>query len=138
MNDSSHHTIKLFLVLLLVLILFHLGIITKMIPYDLTWGGRLNNDNEMYLFEGISILVNLFLAVIVLTKGKLIHYRFSEKVIDAILWVFLPVFALNTVANLFAVSIFEKSFSLLSGVFVLLLWKILMQKRAINHTTKDL
>ena len=56
--------IKLLLWLNAAVILFHLAILTKIIPYDVIWGGRLNNDVEMYVFEGISILVNLLLCLV--------------------------------------------------------------------------
>jgi hypothetical protein len=46
---------KGFFGLLVILILFHLSIIAKIIPYNITWGGRLTNDTEMYVFETISI-----------------------------------------------------------------------------------
>ena len=62
--------IKLLLWLNAAVILFHLAILTKIIPYDVIWGGRLNNDVEMYVFEGISILVNLLLCLVLLIKSR--------------------------------------------------------------------
>ena len=32
---------------------------TKVIPYEIAWGGKLKSDTQMYLFESISILVTL-------------------------------------------------------------------------------
>jgi len=55
--------------LLIAVLLFHLSIILKIIPYEITWGGRLKNDSEMYVFETISIVINLFLFLI-LTKDR--------------------------------------------------------------------
>jgi hypothetical protein len=128
MNFLSNNAIKIFLGLLVVIILFHLSIITKIIPYDITWGGRLQNDTEMYVFETISILINVFLCWILMMKGDLVTYKFPAKVIDVILWIFFAIFILNTIGNIFAKTLFEKQFAFLTGLFSVLIWMILKRK----------
>lgn len=91
------NSLKVFLVLLLAVILFHFSILLKIIPYDIAWGGRLESDTAMYFFESISILVNLFLGTVLLMKGDLISWKFSDKVIRGILWFFFVLFVLNTI-----------------------------------------
>jgi hypothetical protein len=63
-------SIKIFLIILFSVILFHICIIFKIIPYNIAWGGRLTNDNEMYVFECISILINAFLSWIYFINEK--------------------------------------------------------------------
>ena len=121
-------SIKILLGLLVAVIMFHLSIIAKVIPYDIAWGGRLQNDSEMYVFETISILINLFLGLILLMKGDYIKFRFKKNTIDIILWIFLALFVLNTVGNLFAKTYFEKSFAVLTFIFAILIWTILKPK----------
>jgi hypothetical protein len=128
MNFLSNNAIKIFLGLLVVIILLHLSIITKIVPYDITWGGRLQNDNEMYVFETISILINLFLCWILMMKGDLVTYKFPAKVLDVILWIFFAIFILNTIGNIFAKTLFEKQFAFLTGLFSVLIWMILKRK----------
>lgn len=132
MNAISNNAIKIFLGLLILIILFHLCIIIKIIPYEITWGGRLTNDTEMYLFETISILINVFLSWVLLMKGDFVKYKFSVRVINAILWIFFAVFILNTIGNVFAKTFFEKQFAFLTGLFSILLWIIIMK----NKTSK--
>jgi DNA integrity scanning protein DisA with diadenylate cyclase activity len=79
----------------------------------------------MYFFESISILINLFLGYVLLIKGKFVSKLISTKVVNIILWVFLFIFGLNTLGNIFAETLFEKSLSLLTLVFTFLLWNIL-------------
>jgi membrane protease YdiL (CAAX protease family) len=124
--------INILIGLLIAVILFHLAVIVRVIPYAIAWGGRLQNDSEIYVFEAISILVNLFLGLIILMKGNYITSRLKDKTIDRILWIFLALFALNTVGNIFAKTNFEKSFAVLTLVFVILIWKILKTKNNIN------
>jgi DNA integrity scanning protein DisA with diadenylate cyclase activity len=118
-------TIKILLWLIAAVTLFHLTILIKIIPYEISWGGKLKNDAEMYLFESISVLTNLFLGYVLLIKGEFVSKLISTKVVNIILWVFLFIFGLNTLGNIFAETLFEKSLSLLTLVFTFLLWNIL-------------
>ena len=43
-----------------------------MLTPDITWGGNLKNDSAMYTAEVLSIIINLFLGLILLIKGKYI------------------------------------------------------------------
>jgi hypothetical protein len=121
--------IKLFLGLLLGVILFHICIILKVIPYTIAWGGRLSSDMEMYVFETLSIVINVFLALTLLMKGEFIKHKFSEKVIHIILWIFFVLFILNTIGNGFAKTTFEKFFAILTGLFAILIWGIVKKKK---------
>ena len=114
MTPDTKKIIKTLLVIYSIIAVFHSCILLKMIPYDITWGGRLQNDQEMYVFETTSIAINLFLIWILLMKGDFVTYKFPVKVIHIILWIFVVVFALNTVGNIFAKTIFEKAFTLLT------------------------
>ena len=126
---NSKTQIKIFLGLLFSVILFHICIIVKIIPYNIAWGGRLTNDNEMYVFESISILINLFLSWLLLMKGEFVQFKFPNKTINLILWIFFALFILNTVGNLFAKTNFEKLFALLTGLSAILIWNILKHKK---------
>lgn len=130
-------TIKILLWLIAAVTLFHLTILIKIIPYEISWGGKLKNDAEMYLFESISILINLFLGYVLLIKGEFVSKLISTKVVNIILWVFLFIFGLNTLGNILAETLFEKSLSLLTLVFTFLLWNILkIVKKDIKARTK--
>jgi hypothetical protein len=128
-----NNTIKIFIGLLFIITLFHLSIIVKIIPYNIAWGGRLTNDIEMYVFESISIFVNVFLSWILLMKGGFVKFKFSTRVVKIILWLFFVLFILNTVGNIFAKTNFEKYFALLTGLSAILIWKILKQKATANR-----
>ena len=130
---NSKHAIKILLWLIASVTLFHLTILAKIIPYDLTWGGRLNNDPEMYVFESVSILINLFLGFILLIKGDYLSKVIPIKVVNIILWIFLLVFGLNTLGNILAETLFEKSLSILTLIFAYLIWTILKKNKKPTH-----
>ena len=123
------------LCLVAAIMLFHLSIILKIVPYEITWGGRLKNDSEMYVFEMISILINLILGLTLLIKGSYIKQIVSLKIVTITLWIFLILFGLNTIGNVFAKTNFEKIFAVLTLSSSILLWIILKGTR-INGALK--
>ena len=133
MNFIDKNAIKLFLGLLFLIVLFHFCIIFKIIPYNIAWGGRLQNDSEMYFFETISILINAFLSWVLLMKGNFVKYQFPQKTILAILWIFLIILSLNTIGNIFAKTFFEQSFAILTAFFVIVLWRIMKERKTTNR-----
>jgi len=86
----------------------------------------------MYIYESISILIILFLGLVLRMKVGHVPFRFKNKTINIILWIFLILFLLNTIGNIFAKTKFEKSFAVLTLVFAILIWTILKSK---NNTT---
>ena len=133
MNFILNNSIKIFLGLLTAVILFHICIIAKIIPYDIAWGGRLKNDTEMYVFEIISIFINVFLTWILLMEGNFIEFKFSSKTIHIILWVFFGLFVLNTIGNILAKTNLEKFFAVLTGRFAILIWNIKQRVKTTNR-----
>jgi hypothetical protein len=127
MNPKT--AIKTMLYLLIAIILFHLCIMLKIVSYEFTWGGRLKNDFEMYIFETISVIINLFLFSILLIKGKYLRSFISIKIVNITLWVFLIVFGLNTIGNILAKTNFEKFFTLLTLALSILIWIILRKEK---------
>ncbi len=119
------NNIRLLLALNALVILFHACILIQLIPFTITWGGRLESSEEMYRFETMSIVVNLFFAWVLLMKGKYVSFSFSERKTTIILWIYVGVFILGTIGNFFAKSYFEKGFSVITGIFAFVLWKTL-------------
>lgn len=111
--------------LVLLVVVFHFLILIKAIPHNIAWGGRLHSDQQIYVFEGISILINLVLIWVLSLKAK----NARRKIIDIVLWIYFVIFSLNTIGNLFAKSTFERSFSIVTLLFALLLLRILLKKK---------
>ena len=126
--------IKLTLSIVIAVTIFHLSILLGIIPYEITWGGRLKNVSEMYVFETISILVNFILGLTLLIKGNNIKQIISPKIVNIILWIFLILFGFNTIGNIFAKTNFEKIFSILTLSLSVLILTILKAKH--NEHTK--
>lgn len=103
----SFYKAGLFIVILsAAVILFHLLVITGIIPYTIVWGGRLQTQREMILFESVSIIVNALLISVVYIKWKPIQPGL-RKTATVILWLFAVLFFLNTIGNLMAKATLE-------------------------------
>lgn len=121
---SSKISANILIALISLVILFHISVIVKLIPFEIVWGGQITNEQEMYIFEVVSILINALLLLTILTKVNYITLSIPLKVVDVILWLFVWLFLINTIGNLFAETYLEKSFSLLTLAFAFLIWQI--------------
>ncbi len=128
MNQAYSKAIKLIFCIIVPTVLFHMCILLKIIPYDITWGGKLKNDMDMYVFESVSILLNLFFLWVVSMKGDMVSYKFSGRTLNIILWGYLILFSINTIGNLFAETLFEKLFLFITLLLAIAIWKILKKK----------
>lgn len=126
---NSKTAIEIMLWLLTAVVLFHLSILLKIVPYEITWGGRLKSDEDMYVFETVSIAINLLMCMMLLIKGDYIKAFIPIKVVNVFLWIFLVLFALNTVGNVFAETNFEKFFTILTLASSVLIWIILRRSK---------
>lgn len=95
------------LVLLVAIILFHILVLFQLVPWQIVWGGRLDNFHEMRLFEIISIMINVFIGIVIATKGGYIRGILPAKITSLSLYVFVVLFILNTLGNIFSKSLVE-------------------------------
>lgn len=115
--------------LISMVIVFHLLVISGIIPYTIVWAGRLQSTRDMLLFESISILLNMVLLLVVTMKGSYIAAVVPQKVLNAILWVFIVLFSLNTIGNMMAKYTLETIlFTPLTFVSAILCLRIVMEK----------
>ena len=95
-------TLWLMIILNGAVILFHLLVISGIIPFGYVWGGKLENVSQMLLFESISMLINVIIGWVLFTKLRPGRFYLSENVANFILYGLAALFLINTVGNLFA------------------------------------
>ncbi len=115
------------------IVIFHFCILFKRVPYNITWGGRLENDEQMYIFETLSIFLNVVLLITLILKNNLIKHQIQSRALNGILWFYILIFGLNTIGNLFAKTNYEKLFAIPTAIFVVLLL-IILNKTPEKHT----
>jgi len=90
-----------------LIILFHLLVLSGIIPFDIVWGGRLKTREDMLRFEAISIAANALMMAIIALRAGWIRLPVPAGVVKVLLWGMVVLFVLNTVGNLLAVKSFE-------------------------------
>ncbi len=91
-----------------IIIVFHMLIVTGVIPYSIVWGGRLTSTTEMLQFEAVSIGINLLVIAAFAAEGGFIRKLLPHNIKTVLLWGLFGLFVANTIANLFSVTLFEK------------------------------
>ena len=90
-----------------IALVYHALIITRVVPFENVWGGRLTSVEQMYRFETFSVALNLFMVAIVLVAGDLWKIKAPERLLRVVCWLLFGLFLLNTLGNLAATSTFE-------------------------------
>jgi hypothetical protein len=130
---SQRQALNIMLILLTLVMIFHLSVLTQLIPYTILWAGKLKTVEEMRRFESVSILLNCFFMTVLFLKGNYIKSKISVKLLNIILWIFVVIFALNTIGNLYAETKFELYvFTPLTFISALLCLRILIKDKPQN------
>jgi len=105
---SEDFAAKAILSILSLVVIFHFLVVFNIIPFDIVWGGRINDRSQLLVFEAISITLNLIMLSIVAIKAGLMNLRIHTTVIKVGLWMMFGLFLLNTIGNLFSNNELEK------------------------------
>lgn len=104
----THFAQYLLLLVLSFFLVLHFLILLKFIPYNIVWGGRLKSDAEMYRFELVSILINLFFLFIILIQSNILTINFPQKIMTILLGLMTALFAFNTLGNIKSINKIER------------------------------
>ncbi|MDX5346669.1 MAG: hypothetical protein LPJ89_11350 [Hymenobacteraceae bacterium] len=112
--------------LIIILTLFcvlHILILLQVIPFEMVWGGRLTDVNQMRVFETVSLAVNMGMLAVVCIQAGYLQVRVSPVLVRVVLWLMFGIFLLNTIGNLLSDNSFERyaftPFTLLMAVLCL-------------------
>ena len=96
------------LILFSLLLIFHILVLVKVIPYSIIWGSRLKSDADLYKFEVISLLVSALFIFLILIQAKFIFVPINPLIMTISLWIMAGLFTLNTLGNLMSKNKWEK------------------------------
>ena len=123
------------IILFSLTIVFHLLVLTGIIPYGLVWGGRLQSPADMYRFEAGSIFVNVAFLFIMLANARILRVNLSERILTFFLFFMAFLFLLNTVGNLLSNNPQEKLiFTPITAIIFGLTVVLIRHKRKERHT----
>jgi hypothetical protein len=105
---SEKMTINALILLLSVVIVFHILVISGIIPYEIVWGGRLKDSSELPLYESISICLNLLMLFMLLTKAGYLRIRMKKNTHRIFFGLMCLLFLGNTIGNIFSKNDLER------------------------------
>lgn len=113
------------LVLFGMLFVFHLLVLTGVIPYNIVWAGKITNKTDLIKMETISLVVLILASLVITLRMEYLRLGISPLTIRIGIWILFVFFVLNTLGNLTAVSPIEKyGFGLLTILISILLLKL--------------
>ena len=80
------------LVILSLVTVFHLLVLMGIIPFEIVWGGRLQNIDQMIVFESVSLFVNIIMIVVVVLHTGHFKVRPDQRITTVILWLMTILF----------------------------------------------
>lgn len=107
---SVRMALNIMMVIFSLILVFHLLVLTGIIPYGIVWGGRLKNEEQMMRFEMVSLVVNSVMLFLVLVKARVLKLSLPYWLFLIAFWAMAVLFLLNTVGNLLSTNVFEKAF----------------------------
>jgi hypothetical protein len=122
------------LILSSLVLVFHTGVLLGLVPQEWVWAGKVQEQKTLLILESVSITMNLVLMLVVASKLKLVAAGMNKKLQTVLLWFFVFVFALNTVGNLFAKTKVERTFSILTLIYVILLARFIRTGKDLKAT----
>lgn len=88
-------------------LLMHVLISLNILPYGFVWGGRLKRQEDVILFEMISILIQiLFISIVAVKAGYILKGKF-KRTSNIGIWAIFAVMVLNSLGNLASHSFLE-------------------------------
>jgi len=122
---------KILMGLLVLLMVMHVLILARVIPYEVVWGGSIKDETQLYVFEISALILNgLFLIITAINLG---HIRAPKlnRVADIGMWMVFAYFAMNIIGNLNSGVSWEKLlFAPLSIVLALLSLRVAVHRES--------
>ncbi|MCB0372533.1 MAG: hypothetical protein KDD31_05965 [Muricauda sp.] len=116
---------NLLLILLSLLAVFHVLVILDLFPYGQTWGGSIEDQSQVIIYEGFSIVSTLIFMLIVAIKLNYLKIKKLKKAADIGIWVMGIFFTLSFIGNLTSKGELERTFFIpISIVLVLLTFRL--------------
>lgn len=114
---------------LLAMLVVHLLILLRVVPYEFVWGGQIDSASSLVLFEGIAMgMTLLFILIIAMRVGYIQLHKFKRAAVIGG-WFMVAYFLLNTLGNLASGVTLEKLlFTPVTVILTILAFRIAMAK----------
>lgn len=108
-----------------IIVFYHICVMLGYIPISLIYGGKIKTTEEMFLYEGISLLANLIILGIIYLKKRLIIRKIENTIVNLLIYSLCGVFMFVSIANLIAFNIVEILIAVpYTFISVVLCWRL--------------
>ena len=115
--------------LLIILLFFHILVLVKAVPYEIVWGGQVNDPSSMLIYEGISVFITIIFILIISMKIGYINPGKFLKIVNISLWFVFVYFLFNTIGNLTSGVILEELiFTPVTIIMTILAFRLAIEK----------
>jgi hypothetical protein len=84
-----------------LLLIFHILVLSRVIPADLVWGGMIQGaQTNLVTLEGIALVITLLFLLIIAAKTGYVQARKLSAVVNIGVWLIFVFLLLNTLGNL--------------------------------------
>ena len=105
---SERFAANAMLLILALVVVFHVLVITGVIPFEVVWGGRLGSQSQMIVFESVSLFLNLIMFVAVAIQAGRLKVKINRTITTLVLWLMTFLFLVNTLGNIFSANQVER------------------------------
>lgn len=113
---------------------YHTMIIIQFMPSQHVWLGMIDSHESLLRHESFSITLLVVLLVTLLLE----YLQLARKTTRIIFYVFIVIFVLNTIANLFAPTPLEQiGFSFLTSVMALMMYQLTIRREHLNEASYE-
>ncbi|MER3317019.1 MAG: hypothetical protein RIB79_01885 [Allomuricauda sp.] len=127
---------NLLLILLSLLTVFHILVIQGVFPYQQTWGGAIEDENKVFVYEGFAIVSTLLFILIVSVKLEYLKLKSFKRAANIGVWAMVGFFTMSLIGNLMAKTKMERIvFIPISIILVVLSFRLAIGKKKLDKTT---
>lgn len=119
-----------------LLSVFHLAIIIGITafdyaPIDYLWGGKMETASQLLTFEVMSLATSVVALIFTMIRAGFIGAPRLLRLTQFIMWMLFVLFLLNTLGNILAETVFEKTFAIITALLSLFSLRLALEK--ISH-----
>ncbi len=119
---------KVLMGLLALLIVMHVLLLARVIPYEVVWGGNIKDESQLNVFETTALIITAIFLIVVAIKLGYIEAPRLKRAADLGMWIVFAYFAMNIIGNLTSEVSWERLiFIPLSAVVALLSLRVAAQ-----------
>ncbi|MFF2483909.1 hypothetical protein [Paenibacillus sp. NPDC058071] len=120
---------QLLISFLILLTVFHVLILLRVVPYEIVWGGQINDFSSFVILEAVSLLLTLVFIWVISLRINIVKTNKFKRTIQVSVWFIFVYFLLNTIGNFASnVSAEQWIFAPITIVATLLAFRIAIEK----------